>query len=118
VRLDLVRQGWDRDVPSRYLRGAHMRLPVSTGPVRVIGYGKWEDVIGEPANRKDGSPSEYIVVVDDDGETERCTLTADVNGDRPKDLAMTCLVGELVRRDGKLKLRVSGFQAAPQTAKA
>lgn len=93
-------------------------MRVVTEAVRILAYGKWEEVIGEPANRKDGSPSEFVTVLLPDGETERCTLTADVNGSRPDVLQEAGLEGELVRRDGKLKLRVSGFQPVTKQASA
>jgi hypothetical protein len=93
-------------------------LKVATESVRILAYGKWEDVIGESADRKDGSPSEFVTVLLGDGETERCTMTADVNGSRPDVLSEATLEGELVRRDGKLKLRVTGFREVAKPAKA
>jgi hypothetical protein len=91
-------------------------MELVTEQVLVVNYGEWE-IDGEPVKRKDGSPAEYVTLLDPEtGEGYQWTLAESVNGERPKPLA-PCRARVQLRmqatdRGMKLKPRVLGFVKA------
>jgi len=74
-------------------------MRIATDEVLIIGYGQW-DIDGEPVKRADGSPAEYVDVLDlAENQGYRWSLAPEVNGERPKELTKCRLEGELRERE-------------------
>lgn len=103
-------------------------MRATTEPLLIVGYGVW-DIDGETAKRRDGSPVEFVQLLDTNtNQVRQWSLARKLDGDRPSELARATVIvnveqvskvsggGENARAITKERWSVVGFVPENGTA--